>query len=351
LKALITGITGQDGSYLADLLLEKGYEVHGIIRRVSTPNISNIEHLLYSCSNINNSIGNKFIIHEGDITDISSLLRVFKKVQPKEIYNLAAQSFVGSSWNQPILTCNVTGIGALNVFEAARQACPQARIYQASSSEMFGGDTYPQNEQTIFKPRSPYGVAKLFAHNMARVYRESHGMYISCGILFNHESPRRGIEFVTQKIVTTAVEYYFDNNTLLEIGNPYAQRDWSHAKDMVRGMWMMLQQDTPDDFIMSSGETHSVKEFIDYTYKNLNIDLEWFEHKSDKEFYPYAVDKLNGKIVVKCVPKFYRPNEVNVLLGKTDKAKRILGWMPEFTFNSLIEDMVMSKRLGIKNTQ
>lgn len=732
MKAIITGCTGQDGSYLADFLLDRGYEVHGIIRRVSTPNICNIEHLLINSSDTSSDVHNRFITHEGDITDLSSLLRIFKNVQPDEIYNLAAQSFVGASWNQPILTSNVTGMGALNVFEAARQVCPNTRIYQASSSEMFGGDIYPQDETTRFSPRSPYGVSKLFAHEMARIYRESFGMHISCGILFNHEteveftpvfirekdsyefdikplsdviqfdktkkeyqekevsglqiwdkggwvdityasayphdiendnknprmissrmginaatgshvvfmedgseketknivigdklekislpktewemaiskipnfceeaemlgmlvgdgyvpsngngakfinsdeklrnrfaelwskvaggkvnyypsksgfnpentvgylrlsgnnsylrsldlytsdrkkrvpkkilnaspqvqlaflrgynatdglkknkctyefknfktnsatlamgliyliecttgqnynltvekpekpwyhiyysinlltpinnlekekqvknligqgisqqainritgisrtfirkiqnegiacvehhmkkdecevkkiiempdydgwfydltttsgafhagigkchvhnSPRRGIEFVTQKIVKAAVDFYYGNMEPLRIGNIYAKRDWSHAKDMVRGMWMMLQQDTPDDYVMSSNETHTVKEFATKAYSLIGADLEWFEDR----MYPYALGE-EDIILVECVEEFYRPNEVNVLLGKTDKAKRVLGWMPEYTFDYLIEDMINNKLLS-----
>lgn len=331
-KALITGLTGQSGSYLAELLNEKGYAVHGIIRRVSTPNLTNINHF---------GLDMNMHYHDGDITDLSSLVRLFKQVQPDEIYNLAAQSFVGASWNQPILTSNVTGMGALNVFEAARQVCPEARIYQASTSEMFGGDIYPQDENTVFNPRSPYGVAKLFAHNMARIYRESYGMHISCGILFNHESPRRGIEFVTQKIVQAAKEYLI-NGSVLEIGNPYAKRDWSHAKDMVYGMWLMLQQEKPDDYVMSSNESHSVKEFINKAYDVLGISLTWIEFIKNE--LPYAIDSRNNKTVVKCVPEFYRPNEVNVLLGNADKARRILGWTPKYSFDDLIQDMVKSAR-------
>jgi GDPmannose 4,6-dehydratase len=329
-KAIVLGLTGQDGSYLAELLSTKGYEVHGIIRRVSTPNMVNINHF---------GLDMNMYYHDGDITDLSSLVRLFRSVQPDEIYNLAAQSFVGSSWTQPILTSNVTGMGALNVFEAARQACPEARIYQASTSEMFGGDVYPQDEETTFSPRSPYGVAKLFAHNMARVYRESFNMHISCGILFNHESPRRGIEFVTQKIVRAAVNYYLDGYGVLEIGNPYAKRDWSHAKDMVYGMWLMLQQETPDDYVMSSNESHSVMEFISKTYGILDIPLAWVENPDDL---PYAIGARNNKFIVRCVPEFYRPNEVNVLLGNADKARRILGWTPKYSFDDLVHDMVES---------
>lgn len=329
-KAIVLGLTGQDGSYLAELLNTKGYDVHGIIRRVSTPNLANINHFGLSMN---------MHYHDGDITDLSSLVRLFRSVQPDEIYNLAAQSFVSVSWDQPILTSNVTGMGALNVFEAARQVCPQARVYQASTSEMFGGDIYPQDENTIFNPRSPYGAAKLFAHNMARIYRESYGMHVSCGILFNHESPRRGIEFVTQKIVQAAVNYYYNRDSVLEIGNPYAKRDWSHAKDMVYGMWLMLQQETPDDYVMSSNESHSVMEFVNKAYGALDIPLVWVENV-DK--LPYAEESKNGTAIVRCIHEFYRPNEVNVLLGNADKARRILGWTPKFTFDDLIYNMVES---------
>lgn len=328
-KALILGLTGMDGSYLADFLLEKGYEVHGVIRRVSTPNTTNISHLF-----------DKVQVHEGDITDLSSLLRIFKEVQPDEIYNLAAQSFVGTSWNQPIVTANITGMGALNVFEAVRQVCPSAKVYQASSSEMFDGKEFPQNEQTRFKPKSPYGVSKLFAHESARIYRESYNLFIACGILFNHESPRRGIEFVTQKIVETSVRQIVAGEGIqLRLGNLEAKRDWSHAKDFVRGMWMMLQQDKPDDFVLSSGETHSVKEFVDKTYEGLGIELFW--DYTDPEF-PFA--RSSNRIVrVLSVPEFYRPNEVATLLGDSTKAREQLKWTPTITFDGLVVDMINTR--------
>lgn len=326
-KALITGLTGQDGSYLAENLLDKGYEVHGLIRRVSTPNYKNINHLLGE-------------IHpeDGDISDLSSLIRIINRVQPDEIYNLAAQSYVAISWDQPVLTANVTGIGALNVFEAARQAYPMAKIYQASSSEMFDGINYPQTEETAFKPRSPYGVSKLFAHEMARIYKESYNMFICCGILFNHESPRRGIEFVTQKIVDTIVRQVCGEDMVLELGNIEAQRDWSHAADMVEGMWLMLQNNKPDNYILASGETHSVFEFINKVYGYFGIDIFWL--KNDE--LPHGVDN-EGRVMVKSVKKYYRPNEVHVLLGDSTRARKELYWTPEYTFDSLITDMIESK--------
>jgi GDPmannose 4,6-dehydratase len=328
-KAIITGITGQDGSYLAENLLDKGYEVHGIVRRVSTPNYKNIQHLLDE-PNLH--------LEEGDITDLASLIRIFKRIQPDEIYNLAAQSYVAVSWDQPILTSNVTGMGALNVFEAARQVCKEARVYQASSSEMFDGINYPQTEQTPFKPRSPYGVSKLFAHEMARIYKESYGMFVSCGILFNHESPRRGIEFVTQKIVDTIVRQVCGEQITLELGNLEARRDWSHAEDMVQGMWLMLQNKEPDNYILSSGETHSIFEFVNIVYTHFGIDVIWV----NKDGYPVGYD-VDGKILVKSVDKYYRPNEVNILLGNPEKAKIELGWKPKYNFDMLVNDMIELK--------
>lgn len=336
-KAIITGITGQDGSYLADNLLDKGYEVHGIVRRVSTPNYKNIQHLLDE-PNLH--------LEEGDITDIASLMRIFKRIKPDEIYNLAAQSYVAVSWDQPILTSNVTGIGALNVYEAARQACKEARIYQASSSEMFDGINYPQTEQTPFKPRSPYGVSKLFAHEMARIYKESYGMFISCGILFNHESPRRGIEFVTQKIVDTIVRQVCGEEVILELGNLEARRDWSHAEDMVEGMWLMLQQETPKNYILSSGETHSIFEFVNKVYKYFDIDVVWIPVKygSPKDIsLPAGIDATSNKMLVRSVDKYFRPNEVATLLGDSARAREELEWTPGYDFFGLIKDMVGSK--------
>jgi GDPmannose 4,6-dehydratase len=328
-KAIVSGLTGQDGSFLAELLLNKGYEVYGIVRRVSTPNYKNIQHL----------VGNKNLhIEEGDITDIASLIRLFKRIQPDEIYNLAAQSFVAASWDQPLLTCNTTGIGALNVFEAARQVCPTTKIYQASSSEMFDGITFPQTEQTPFKPRSPYGVSKLFAHEMARIYNESYGMFISCGILFNHESPRRGIEFVTQKVVDTVVRQMCGEEIILELGNMEARRDWSHAVDMVEGMWLMLQQEKPDNYILSSGETHSIFEFVSLVYEYFDIELTWVT----KESFPVGYG-AEGNILVRSVDRYYRPNEVSTLLGNSNRAKEKLSWKPKYSFNDLVIDMIESK--------
>ena len=340
-KAIVTGLTGQDGSYLAENLLAKGYEVYGLVRRVSTPNYTNIQHLFEDTN---------FHIEEGDITDLSSLIRIFKKVQPDEIYNLAAQSYVAISWDQPQLTCNVTGIGALNIFEAARQVCKEAKIYQASSSEMYDGITSPQTETTPFRPRSPYGVSKLFAHHMARIYRESYDMFISCGVLYNHESPRRGIEFVTQKIVDTVVRQMCGEDLVLELGNMTAKRDWSHAEDMVEGMYLILQQDEPNDFILASGETHSVFEFVNKTYKYFDIDIVRISGAETPlgEYLPIGLD-TDGIVMAKSVEKYYRPNEVQTLLGDSTRAKQVLGWKPKYSFDDLIQDMVTSKLSEFNN--
>jgi GDPmannose 4,6-dehydratase len=334
-KAIITGVTGQDGSYLAENLLDKGYEVYGIARRVSTPNYKNINHLLVNLH---------FHIVEGDITDLSSLVRIFDDVQPDEIYNLAAQSFVAISWDQPLLTCNTTGTGALRVFEAARISCPKTKIYQASSSEMYDGTSYPQNETTTYRPRSPYGVSKLFAHEMARIYRESHGMFIVCGVLFNHESPRRGIEFVTQKIVDAVVRQMCGESLVLELGNIEAKRDWSHARDMVEGMWLMLQQIDPKDYILASGKTHTIMEFIKEVYDHFKIDIVWI--KGTKGMW-IGYD-IYGNIMVRSVEKYYRPNEVNILLGDSTKARKELGWVPKYEFSDLVKDMIESRLLEYK---
>lgn len=308
--ALITGITGQDGSYLAELLISKRYDVFGLVRRLSTPNITNISHIL-----------DKITLYEGDITDQSSLDSVIQKTQPDEVYNLAAQSFVGTSWTQPILTSNVTGIGAVKVFEAVRNHGKQdTRIYQASSSEMFGKvHETPQTENTKFYPRSPYGCAKLYAHWMGINYRESYGMHISNGILFNHESPRRGIEFVTRKISNGVAEIYHGLNDKLFLGNIEAKRDWGHAQDYVNAMWLMLQQDTPDDYVISTNTQHSIKEFLEIAFSYVYLDY---------------------KDYVKIDPKFYRPAEVETLQGDYSKAKEKLGWNPKISFEELVKSMV-----------
>lgn len=308
-SALITGITGQDGSYLAELLLEKGYKIFGLIRRLSTPNLSRIEHIL-----------NKIELIEGDLTDQSSLNNALKESQPCEVYNLAAQSFVATSWNQPVLTGDVTGLGAVRILEGVRQVCPDAHFYQASSSEMFGKvNETPQNENTRFYPRSPYGFAKVYAHWACINYRESYGMHASNGILFNHESPRRGIEFVTRKITDGVARIYHGMANELRLGNLDAKRDWGYAGDYVKAMWLMMQQKEPDDYVVATGMTHSVGEFAELAFDEAGLD--WKEY--------VVVD-----------PKFIRPAEVNLLLGDASKAQRVLGWKPEVTFEELIRIMV-----------
>jgi GDPmannose 4,6-dehydratase len=307
--ALITGITGQDGSYLAELLLEKGYEVYGLVRRLSTPNISRIDHIL-----------DKINLVEGDLTDQSSLNSAMKEVQPDEVYNLAAQSFVGISWNQPVLTGDVTGMGAVRLLESVRHFCKNARVYQASSSEMFGKvQEMPQTENSKFYPRSPYGCAKVYAYWMCINYRESYNMHISNGILFNHESSRRGLEFVTRKITDGVARIYHDLSKELRLGNLDAKRDWGYAGDYVKAMWLMLQQEIPDDYVIATGESHSVKEFVELAFKE--VGLNWEDY-------------------VKVDPKLFRPAEVEYLVGDYSKAKRIFGWEPSIKFEELVKMMV-----------
>ncbi|MEA1984581.1 MAG: GDP-mannose 4,6-dehydratase [Euryarchaeota archaeon] len=308
-NALITGITGQDGSYLAELLLDKGYNVFGLIRRLSTPNTSRIDHIIDSVEML-----------EGDLTDQSSLNEAMRTARPDEVYNLAAQSFVGTSWNQPVHTGDVTGLGVVRVLEATRHIAPDAHLYQASSSEMFGKvQDMPQTEQTKFHPRSPYGVAKVYGYWAGVNYRESYDMHISNGILFNHESPRRGIEFVTRKITNGAARIYHGLSSELRLGNLDAKRDWGFAGDYVDAMWRMLQYDTPDDYVISTGETHSVREFVELTFSELGLDWEKY----------VIID-----------PKFVRPAEVQLLLGDATKARDVLGWEPNIRFEELVTMMV-----------
>ncbi len=317
-SALITGITGQDGSYLAELLLEKGYQLFGLERRLSTPNLSRIDNII-----------NRVTMLEGDITDQSSLNTAIKVAQPDEIYNLAAQSFVPTSWNQPILTGDVTGLGALRLLEAACHFSKDARIYQASSSEMFGaiGET-PQNEKTKFYPRSPYACAKVFAHHTAINYRESYDMFVCCGILFNHESPRRGKEFVTRKISDGVARIVAGLDKEIKLGNLQAKRDWGYAPEYVRAMWLMLQQDKPDDFIVATGECHSVQELAQLAF---------------------AEAGLNWQDYVKVDKDLYRPVDVVDLCGDPSKAGKILGWRPEVTFKKLVSIMVQADLERMRN--
>lgn len=308
-NALITGITGQDGSYLAELLYNKGYNVYGLVRRLSTPNTSRIDHII-----------NNVELLQGDLTDQSSLSEAMRIAQPDEVYNLAAQSFVGTSWNQPVHTGDVTGLGMVRVLEAVRNMVPHARVYQASSSEMFGKvQETPQTENTKFYPRSPYGVAKVYAYWTCVNYRESYDMHISNGILFNHESPRRGIEFVTRKITDGVARIYHGLESELRLGNLDAKRDWGYAGDYVDAMWRMLQQDKPGDYVIATGETHSVEEFVQEAF---------------------SIAGLDWKKYVVIDPKFVRPAEVELLLGDASKAKRELGWEPKVQFKELVKMMV-----------
>jgi len=310
-KALITGITGQDGSYLAELLLEKGYKVYGLRRRTSIPILENIEH-----------IQDEIEFVEGDLLDLGSLINAVNTSQPDEVYNLAAQSFVGTSWDQPVLTGLQTGIGVTNILEAVRMVKPDARFYQASSSEMFGKVVEtPQRETTPFYPRSPYGVAKVYGHWITVNYRESYDMYACSGILFNHESPRRGVEFVTRKVTNAAARIKLGLQKELRMGNLDAQRDWGFAGDYVKAMWLMLQQDKADDYVISTGELHSVQELVEIAFGH--VGLNWRDY--------VVVD-----------PKFVRPAEVDLLLGDCSKAKEKLGWELQVGFKQLIEMMVES---------
>ncbi len=309
--ALITGINGQDGSYLSELLLSKGYEVHGLVRRASTPNFERIAHFQ-----------DRIHIHFADLLDTSSLVRLIAKVQPTEIYNLAAQSFVGESWNEPVLTAEVTAVGVSRMLEAVRIVNSKIRFYQASSSEMFGKvQETPQKETTSFYPRSPYGVAKVYGHWITVNYRESYDMFACSGILFNHESPRRGIEFVTRKITNAVARIKLGLQDTLELGNLDAKRDWGFAGDYVKAMWLMLQQEKPDDFVVATGETHSVEEFCRIAFSYVDLDF---------------------KKYVKISEKFMRPAEVDLLLGTPEKAKSQLGWRVETSFEQLVKMMVDS---------
>jgi GDPmannose 4,6-dehydratase len=308
-RALITGITGQDGSYLAEFLLSKGYEVGGVIRRASTEGHERIVHLM-----------DKVEMHQADLLDQSSLATAIDEFQPTEIYNLAAQSFVPTSWKQPVLTAEFTGVAVTRVLEAMRSVKSDARIYQASSSEMYGRVLeVPQSETTPFYPRSPYGVAKVYGHYITVNYRESYDMFAVSGILFNHESPRRGLEFVTRKISHGVARIKLGLDTELHLGNRDAQRDWGFAGDYVQAMWMMLQQDQPDDYVIATGETHTVQEFVEIAFGHAGLN--WEEH-------------------VKLDPKFIRPAEVDLLIGDPSKAKETFGWEPSVNFRGLVEMMV-----------
>ena len=345
-KALITGITGQDGSYLTELLLEKGYEVHGIVRRSSTINTPRIDHLIDNPK----IFGKTLFLHFGDMTDANALNEITKKIQPDEFYNLAAQSHVKVSFEIPTTTAMIDAIGTLNVLEAVRVHSPHTRIYQASTSEMFGGVGYNMpktgyTEKSAVHPRSPYGCAKVYAFWITNNYRESYGMHASNGWLFNHESPRRGETFVTKKIAVwfgKNIEHILDGKKTfrtgdkpLQMGNLHSYRDWGHAQDYVEAQYLILQQPKPDDYVIATGETHTVKEFIDlcFSYMSDGKKLDWFGSGIDEKAY------YNGKAVVEVNPQYFRPAEVDYLLGDSTKARTVLGWKPRYNFDKLVQEM------------
>jgi GDPmannose 4,6-dehydratase len=330
MKAVITGITGQDGAYLAKLLLEKGYTVYGTYRRTSSVNFWRIEEV---------GVHNHPNLHlvEYDLTDLSSSIRLLESTKATEVYNLAAQSFVGVSFDQPITTAEITGLGPVNLLEAIRIVNPKIRFYQASTSEMFGEvQEIPQKESTPFYPRSPYGVAKLYAHWMTINYRESYGIFGCSGILFNHESPLRGQEFVTRKITNSAAKIKLGKLDVLELGNMDAKRDWGFAKDYVEGMYLMMQADKPDTYVLATNRTESVRDFVSMSFKAVGITVR-FEGDAENEV---AIDVATNKIVVKVNPKFYRPAEVELLIGDPTKAKKELNWEPTTTLEELCQMMV-----------
>ena len=328
--AIVTGVTGQDGAYLAELLLAKGYAVFGTYRRTSSVNFWRIDEL---------GIQNHPNLHlvEYDLTDLSSSIRLLQKTEATEVYNLAAQSFVGVSFEQPITTAEITGIGPVNLLEAIRIVNPKIRFYQASTSEMFGKvQAIPQIESTPFYPRSPYGVAKLYAHWMTVNYRESYGIFGTSGILFNHESPLRGREFLTRKVSDSIAKIKLGKLDVLELGNMDAKRDWGFAKEYVEGMWRMLQADEPDTYVLATNRTVTVRNFVEMAGKAAGYDLQW-EGKEENEI---GIDRISGRTLVRVNPKFYRPAEVDLLIGDPEKAKRVLGWAPTTTLEQLCQMMV-----------
>lgn len=341
-KALITGITGQDGSYLAELLLEKGYEVFGTIRRKSVVDYGNIEHIKEDVKLI-----------YADMTDLVSLVNAMKISQAEEVYNLAAQSFVGTSWEQPIATADIDAMGVLNMLEAIRLVKPEAKFYQASTSEMYGlVQAIPQYEDTPFYPRSPYGVAKLYGHWITKNYRESYNMYACSGILFNHESERRGKEFVTRKITDAVARIKLGVQDYLELGNMDSKRDWGHSKDYVKAMWLMLQQNQPDDYVIATNETRTVREFVEIAFSHAGIRVEWSGEGVDE----VGRNNETQEVVVRINPIFFRPAEVDILIGNAEKAEKELGWVREISFVELVSRMVendlklVTEELLVKNT-
>lgn len=333
--ALIFGITGQDGSYLAELLLEKGYEVHGVVRRSSSFNTKRIDHLYQGPEKERRD----FILHYGDLTDSLNILRLIKEIQPDEVYNLGAQSHVKVSFDEPEYTGETDALGALRILEAIRIVGLEnkTKYYQASTSEMFGKvQEIPQKETTSFYPRSPYAVAKLYAYWITVNYREAYGIYACNGILFNHESERRGKTFVTRKITRAVANIVAGNQEYIELGNLDSKRDWGHARDYVKAMWLMLQQDKPEDFVIATGEQHTVREFVEKTFDKVGISIQW----KGEGINEVGLDSKTGKVLVKINPRYYRPTEVETLLGDASYAKDKLDWEPEISFSQLIENML-----------
>jgi GDPmannose 4,6-dehydratase len=335
-KAIITGITGQDGSYLAEFLYEKGYEIHGIIRRGSSFNTWRIDHLYKDYH-----YAERFFLHYGDLTDSTNLIRLIKKIEPDEIYNLGAQSHVKVSFDVPEYTANSDALGVLRILEAVRllDMTKKVKIYQASTSELYGKiQETPQTEETPFYPRSPYGVAKLYAYWIIRNYREAYDMYACNGILFNHESPRRGQTFVTRKVTMGLAKIKMGQQDKIYLGNLEAKRDWGYAKEFVEAMWLMLQQDKPRDYVIATGETHSVRELVEETCKALEIEIEW----KGEGINEVGIDKKTGKTIVEIDPEYFRPTEVDLLIGDGSKAQKELGWKPKTKFKDLVKLMAES---------
>lgn len=328
-RAFITGLTGQDGSYLAEFLLEKGYEVHGILRRSSVFTTERIAHILFHPN---------LKTYHGDLTDSSNLHRLLQLIEPHEIYNLGAQSHVKVSFEVPEYTAEVTGVGTIRLLDAIRDTSLKCRFYQASTSELFGGlpETAPQDEDTEFYPRSPYGVAKLYSHWVTINYRESYNLHASNGILFNHESPRRGATFVTKKITRAVADIFHNKRDFLELGNLDACRDWGHAREYVQAMWLMLQKDKPDDYVVASGVTHSIRDFVEASFKVIDIDIVWAGTGLDE----IGKCRKTGRELVKVNPKFFRPSEVAFLHGNPSKANKLLGWKATIGLNELVQEMV-----------
>ena len=342
-KALITGVTGQDGAYLAEFLLDKGYEVHGIKRRSSLINTARIDHL-YQDQHVGRQ---KFILHYGDVTDPANIISLVQQIQPDEIYHLAAQSHVHVSFEMPEYTAFVDALGTLHLLEAIRTLGlkDKTKFYQASTSELYGKvQEIPQSEETPFYPRSPYACAKLYAFWITKNYREAYGMFACNGILFNHESPIRGETFVTRKITRAVVRIKYGLEQGLYLGNLDAKRDWGHARDYVEAMWLMLQQNSPDDYVVATGETHSVREFVELAFKELGVEIKWKGKGIDEVGY----DVFSGKEMVFVDERYFRPSEVELLLGNASKAKQVLGWTPKIKFHDLVKDMMRAELITVK---